>query len=48
VPFTFRELKFLLKSEGAEVETAYGCSARNFSKYPKINEIEIMIIARRK
>jgi SAM-dependent methyltransferase len=47
--FTFRELKFLLESEGFEVETAYGCSASDFSeKLLTINDIEIMMIARRK
>ncbi|WP_212971808.1 bifunctional 2-polyprenyl-6-hydroxyphenol methylase/3-demethylubiquinol 3-O-methyltransferase UbiG [Bacillus sp. J14TS2] len=47
--FTFRELKYLLESEGFEVDAAYGCSAGNFSKKPlTINDIEIMIIAHRK
>jgi hypothetical protein len=47
--FTFRELKFLLESEGFEVESAYGCSAGNFGKNPlKVNSMEIMMVARKK
>jgi SAM-dependent methyltransferase len=47
--FTFRELKFLLESEGFEVETAYGCSAGEFGKnLLKVDSMEIMMVARKK
>ncbi|WP_078552003.1 class I SAM-dependent methyltransferase [Bacillus alkalicellulosilyticus] len=46
--FTFRELKFLLESEGFEVAAAYGCSVGQFSEKPlTVNDFEIMMIARR-
>jgi SAM-dependent methyltransferase len=47
--FTYRELKFLLESEGFEVEAGYGCTAGQFGRDPlKVNSMELMMVARKK
>ncbi|MFA9558306.1 class I SAM-dependent methyltransferase [Evansella sp. AB-rgal1] len=47
--FTFRELKFLLDSEGFEVVTAFGCTAGAFRESPlKVDSMEIMVVSERR
>lgn len=46
--FTYRELKWLFKEAGFEVQAVYGCVAGSFEQKPlTLDDVEIMMVARK-